>query len=122
MILPVPLDKARDAFIDGGRRSEAMVALDRADVRERILDVARLHRLRVDQRLPARRLLQKLDDAHQVLAAAVADIVERVGAGASAGLHRAVVERRRIEAGEDSAHDIVDEGEVAPHLAAVVKR
>ena len=61
----------------------------------------------------------KLDDAHQVFASVVADIVDRVRRDASAGLDRSVIGRRAVETGDDAGNDIVDIGEVAPHLAMI---
>ena len=101
------------------RRREAEIAFDRADVGKGLLDVADLHRLGIEQRLLAGCLLEQLDDAHQIFAAAVADIVDRVRTGAPSGLGRAIVGGREVEAGEHAADDIVDIGEIAPHLAAV---
>ena len=49
----------------------------------------------------------------------VADVVDRVRAGAAAGLRLAVVGLWPVEAGNNAAHDIVDIGEVAPHVAVV---
>jgi len=91
VILPVPGDELRNALVDGGGRLETVVAFDRADVGEGLLHVADLHRERIADRRPSGFLLEQLDDAHEVFAAAVADIVERVRARAPAGLLLAVV-------------------------------
>src|SRR5215212_7177143 len=88
VIVAIPADKPRHALVDGGRRPEAMIALDGADVREGFLHVAGLHRLRVDQRFHASRLFEQVDHPHQVLAAAVADIVDRVRRDTPTGLNR----------------------------------
>src|SRR5437764_11663331 len=114
MIIAVPFNEARYAFFDSRGRFESMVALDGADVRVGLPDVARLHRLWVQQRLSASLPLQQLDHAHQVFAAAVANIVERVRRCASAGLHLPVVGRRTVETSNDAADNIIDVGEIAP--------
>src|SRR6476646_9294577 len=98
MIVAVPGDEPRNAFVDAGGRTKAVVALDRADIRIGFADFAGLHRLRVEQGLAAGLLFEQLDHAHQILAAVVADVVERVRSDRTARLHRAVVGRRRIEA------------------------
>ena len=68
------------------------------------LHVAGLHRLQLEHAaLRPRRLLEQRDHPHQLLRAVVADIVERVRARAAAGLHRAVVGGRAVEAGDDAA-------------------
>ena len=64
-------------------------------------------------------MLQQLDDPHQVFASVVANIVDCVRAGAPAGLGLAVIGGRSVEAGDDAPNDVVDVGEVAPHLTAV---
>ena len=71
-----------------------MVALDRADIGEGILDVPGLHWPRIEQRLSAGRFFQDCDQAYQVLAPAVADVVERVRGNAAARFWCAVVEGR----------------------------
>src|SRR5947209_17547305 len=119
MIFAVPFDEARYALVDTRGWLESMVALNGADVRVGLPDVARLHRLWIEQRLSASLPLEQLDDAHQVFAAAVADVVEGVRRCGSAGLHLPVVSRRTVETSNDAADDIVDVGEVPAHLAAV---
>src|SRR5436305_15009026 len=60
VILAIPVDEAWNPFVDGRRRLEAEIALDRADIGEGFADVSGLHRLRVEQRFLAGRLLQAL--------------------------------------------------------------
>ena len=119
MIIPIPGDEAWHPLVDRGARLESMVALDGADVREGFLDVGDLHRFGIGDRLASRFLLEQRDHAHQVFAPAVADIIERVRAGAPTGFLFAIIGRRPIEAGEDASDDIVDVSEVAAHLSAI---
>src|SRR5262249_50215133 len=122
MIFPIPLHEPRHALVDRCPRLEAMVALDRADVGEGFPDVSGLHRLRGARGLLSRRLPEQLDHAHQVFAAVVADVVNGMRRLASARLYSAVVDRRAVETSDYAAHDVVDIGEVTPHLAAIEQR
>ena len=70
---------------------EFVVPLNPADVRERLVEVAHLHRLRVDHGLPAGLLLEQFDYAHQIFAAAVSDIVQGMRVPAAAGFQLAAV-------------------------------
>src|SRR5690349_15368925 len=96
-----------------------MVALDRADVGKGFADVADLHWHGIGYRLAAGLMLKKLDDAHQIFASTVANIVERMRAGAAASLGLAIVHGRAVQAGDDTAHDVVNVSEIASHFATV---
>ncbi len=122
VIFAVPGDEAWHAFVDRSCRCKARsrsIALMSAKVS---FTSPGCIGLRIEKRFPARRFLEQLDDAHQVLATAVADIVDRMRRVASARFDRSVVLRRSIEAGDDPAYDVVDVSEVTPHLAAIVQR
>lgn len=119
MVLLVPGDEAWNPLVDRRFRSKAVIALDRADVREGLLDVADLHRHGFKERLSTSLLLEQLDDPHQVFASTVTNIVKRMRAGASSRVYPSVIERRAIEALDHSPDDIVDVGEVTAHFAAI---
>src|SRR3954447_17461174 len=99
-----------------------MIWFNRRDVGKRLTDIAHLHWFGIEQRLASSLLFQELDDPHQVLAAAVADVVDRVRTRAASRLDATVVDGRTIETCDDAADDVVNVSEVAPHLAAVEER
>src|SRR3546814_17419369 len=73
-------------------------------------------------RLAAARLLDQRDQGAQLLGAIVADIVEPVRRVAPAGLQFAIVRRWIVVRGDDTAYDVVGEGEIAAHFALIVVR
>src|SRR5689334_9053953 len=79
MVRPVPGDEAGQALVDGRGRGEAEIALGLGDVGIGRRHVARLHRLELDDGLAAERLLQERDEALQLLAAMIAEVVEPTG-------------------------------------------
>src|SRR4051812_48378077 len=97
-VAAIPIDEARDAFVDARLRLEAEVALDRADVRIGVAHVAGLHLAQPPLRLAAAGLLDQADHPGQLFGPVVADIVEAVRAAAAAGFLLAVVGRRIVEA------------------------
>ena len=87
------------------------------------LDITDLHRLEVAYRFAPGFLFEQRDDLHQILAAAVADIVELHAARCCRPLSPSPFSARwHVETGDDAADNIVDVSEVAQHLAAVEKR
>src|SRR6185369_17630579 len=100
------------AFGDADTRPEVVIVLDRADVRKCLLHVADLHRTGIEQCPSPGLLFKKFDNTHQILAATVPDIVDGMGAGAPAGLYRAVIRRRTVQAGDNPPNDVVDIGEI----------
>src|ERR1700730_8920499 len=101
----VPGDEAGQALVDRRGRRETQVALGLGDVGVSRWHVAGLQRRELDDRLAPQRLLEHRDEALELLAAMVADVVEAVG--------RLVAARggRPIEAGDDAGDDVIDEGE-----------
>src|SRR5258708_39305409 len=91
VVLAVPFDEPRHALVDAGPRMKPVIAFDCADVGEGFAHIADLHGLGVEQCLAPGLLLQQLDNAHQVLATVVADIVNRMRAGAAPGLRFSVI-------------------------------
>ena len=112
VVVAVPGDEAGHALADVDLGGKAEVAARGLDVGVGLEHVARLHRLVLDDRLPPGGGLDGGDEVAQVLAAVVAEVVDPVDAG----------RRRVVEAAEDPVDDVVDVGEVAAHLAAVVDR
>lgn len=122
MVAPIPLHKVGDTGFNTGRGGIAQVPADRGDIGIGGGHIARLHRLEIDQGLAATGLFQQADDLHQVFAAAVADVVDAVRLHAAAGLFLPIVGRRIVQAGHHPGDDIVDMGEIAPHLTLVEHR
>ncbi len=116
MIVPVPRDETRQALVDGDARFEAEIAARDLDIGVGLLDVAGLHVLENLDRLASAGRLDHRDEVHQVLGAVIAQVVEPVRRlRASPG----TVLRRVVERGQHAGHDIVDIGEVAPHVALI---
>src|SRR5690242_10589895 len=113
MELAVPGDETRQSHIDRRTRRKAEVALALGDVGISRRHVARRHRRELDRRLPPEHGLEKADEAPELLAAVIAEIVEAIGR------RLAVVRRRPVEAAEHARDDVVDVSEVAPHVAMI---
>ena len=107
VIAPEPVDEAREAFVGGGLRREAMVTRNRVDIGEGARHVALLHAHHFDLGLAPAGALDDPDHAHQIFGPVVADIVDRMRGHAAARFGGTVICRRRVEAGDHAAHDIV---------------
>ena len=124
VIVAVPGDEARDALGDRRRRLEADVAHEIVHVGEGGRNVAGLYRREFADRLLAERLLEQGDHVEQLDRIVVADIVDaprrrtrgRIGSIARPiGIGRG----RFVDEPHHRLHDVVDIGEIAPHLAVV---
>src|SRR5262249_60868478 len=81
VVFPEPRHEARDPLVDRDARQEAEVARRRLDIGIGLRHVARLQRRELDAGLAVARPLDHLDEAHERLAAVIAEIVEAVGRG-----------------------------------------
>mmetsp|Transcript_59449 Transcript_59449/g.140639 ORF Transcript_59449/g.140639 Transcript_59449/m.140639 type:complete len:306 (+) Transcript_59449:1652-2569(+) len=86
--------------------------------------IAVLHRHEVLDRLAAHRLLDRLDEAHQLDGRMVADVEHAVGRAGAGRVSRVRVvgrvgRRGAVQHPHDAFGDVVDVGEVADHLAVV---
>ena len=101
VIIAVPGDEARDAFVDCRTWLESQVAPGGLDLGEGFLDVAGLHVPEFLDRLSAAGLLDQLDKMHQILGPVISQVVDPMRwLGARVG-------GRPVEHRQDAGDDIV---------------
>src|SRR5579883_1476294 len=113
MVVAEPGDEARQALIDRRRRLEAEIARGVGDVGIGRGNVAGLKRRKLDHGFAPKRLLDDANEVLELFAAIVADIVNPEGGFSSR------IGRRVVETSDDAGNDVVDEGEITPHIAMI---
>src|SRR5262249_1754270 len=98
---------------DRRARQKAEIARRSLDVGEGLRHVAGLERREFHPRLTVASALDYLDEVHERLAAVIAEVVQAMPRLTVA------VRWRPVERRHDAGDDIVDVGEVAPHVAIV---
>ena len=109
----VPFDELADALMQPHDGLVADLRLEPGGVGVGLVDVAGLHGQELLLRLHAERLLDLGDEVHQFHGVGTADVVHAVPQAVRIRL------RQVVQAADGARDDVVDEGEVADHVAVV---
>src|SRR3974390_1955541 len=110
VVIPIPSNESRQSVFDRRSRHKSEVSAACFDVGVSFRYIAHLQRLKAHLGFHAERRFENRNEIRQLFRAIVAEIVNGVRRAAGA---------RPAEGGNDSPHDIVDIGKVAPPLASV---
>ena len=90
MIFTIPINEAGTSLLDRCHWRKPEIFLNRTNIRERFLDIARLHRQKPNLRFSPNRLFDQFDIAGQGFRTVVADIVNTMGRGIAWRVWRAI--------------------------------